>query len=82
MPAGRRDAEALDVADRLTAAAEEMRRKATHLETVREIDATELDRLRSEVSEALSLLAEEVSSIKGTIRAIASAADAELKRRA
>ena len=71
MPAGHRDAEALSFADRLTKAAEEMRRKATHKETVREVDRSELDVLRGEVDKLRAILVE-----------IGAAVDAELKRRA
>lgn len=82
MPAGHRDAEALDFSARLTAAAEEMRRKATHLQTVKEIDGAELEKLRADVYAALMQITREVEGVKRTIAAIAAAADAELKRRA
>jgi len=71
MPAGPRDAEALSFAERLTLAAAEMRRKATHKETVREVDRSELDVLRGEVDKLRAILVE-----------IGAAVDAELRRRA
>lgn len=71
MPAGHRDLEAISFAERLTKAAEEMRRKATHTETVREVDRAEVDALRAEVAKLREILV-----------AIGSAVDDELKRRA
>lgn len=71
MPAGHRDADALDFAARLTKAAEEMRKKSTHTQTVKEVDRGELDVLRGEVEKLRAILIE-----------IGSAVDTELKRRA
>lgn len=71
MPVGHRDAAALDFAARLTIAAEEMRRKSTHTNTVTEVDRSELAELRAEVNKLRAILLE-----------IGSAVDVELKRRA
>ncbi len=71
MPAGPRDADALDFAARLTKAAEEMRKKSTHTETVKEVDRSELDDIQGQVDKLRAILIE-----------IGHAVDAELRRRA
>lgn len=66
MPAGQRDVEAVTFAEQLTAAAAEMRRKSTHqtVQTVKEVDATEVARLRRDTSDAMLALADEVVALK------------------
>lgn len=77
-----RDAKARSVAERLTAAAEEMRRKGLHRETVREVDASEIANLRAQVAEAMTLLAEEVMAHKKTLGEIRDIVADELRKRA
>ena len=71
MPAGHRDADALDFAAQLTRAADEMRKKSTHTNTVKEVDPASVEMLRAEVDKLRAILIE-----------IGNAVEAEMKRRA
>lgn len=81
MPAGHRDSQALSVAEQLTAAAEEMRKKSVHTETVREADLSEIERLRADTHAALSMLADEVANYKAVLLDIKSIVEDEARRR-
>lgn len=83
MPAGQRDVEAVTFAEQLTAAAAEMRRKSTHqtVQTVKEVDASEVERLRRDVSEAMLALADEVVALKAILAEVRDITADELQRR-
>lgn len=58
------------------------RRRRDTLQTVREVDASEVAKLRAQFAEAMTLLAEEVMKQKATLAEVRDIVADELRRRA
>lgn len=82
MTIGRRDARALKQTEGLVAAAAEMRKKGLHLQTVKEYDHAELERMMSDMRRLRDEIAAQLAVIHKTFVDIAVAVERVEKERA